>query len=187
MNTEALESRIAALEARLAELSDRDAIRECLYRYCRGIDRCDEAALRSSYWPDATDQHGPYKGTAAGFIEWALDKRKDGARTVHLLGNISIELHGAAAAVESYFQAHQIDQDAAGKPRETFLCGRYIDRFERRGAEWRVAARVVTYDWMREAPGPTTSDAERMGVRQPVGAQKPGDPWYSLVRGFSAS
>ena len=40
-------------EAAMQELVDREAIRECLYRYCRGIDRLDEAALRSSYWPDA--------------------------------------------------------------------------------------------------------------------------------------
>ena len=29
----------------LRDLLDREAIRECLYRYCRGIDRLDEAGL----------------------------------------------------------------------------------------------------------------------------------------------
>jgi len=47
-------------------------IRDCLYRYCRGIDRADEAALRSAYLPDGTDNHGPYQGSASGFIDWAL-------------------------------------------------------------------------------------------------------------------
>ena len=37
-----------------------------------GIDRADEGVLRSSYWPDARDCHGAYRGTAAGFIDQAL-------------------------------------------------------------------------------------------------------------------
>ena len=35
-------------QADLHALLDREAIRDCLYRYCRGIDRADEAALRST-------------------------------------------------------------------------------------------------------------------------------------------
>ena len=176
------EGRLIALEARLEALSAREAIRACLYRYCRGIDRCDEAALRSSYWPDATDRHGPYSGSASGFIDWALAKLKEGGRVIHTIGNIAIELRGAEAAVESYFQAFQTDTDAQGKPRETFLCGRYIDRFERRGAgEWRVAARTVAYDWIRESAAPAGTEAERFGVRQPIGGRAPDDPWYALL------
>ena len=45
------------LPAALQSLLDREAIRDCLLRYCRGIDRCDEEALRSAYWEDATDCH----------------------------------------------------------------------------------------------------------------------------------
>ncbi|BEP46256.1 hypothetical protein GmRootV15_68450 (plasmid) [Variovorax sp. V15] len=65
-------------QASLEALLDREAIRDCLYRYCRGIDRCDEAALRSAYWEDATDCHGAWKGSAEGFIAQALDKLRQG-------------------------------------------------------------------------------------------------------------
>jgi hypothetical protein len=41
----------------IAELADREAIRDCLYRYCRGIDRCDAGLLQSAFWPDALDSH----------------------------------------------------------------------------------------------------------------------------------
>ncbi|AVS83486.1 hypothetical protein C8239_00885 [Paracidovorax avenae] len=177
---EATESRLAALEAGCRALADKDAIRECLYRYCRGIDRCDAEALRSAYWPDATDRHGPYQGSAAGFIAWALDKLPSAGRMVHLLGNIAVDLHGNQAAVESYFQAFQAGTDAQGRGTETFLCGRYIDRFERRGGEWRVAARTVVYDWIRDMPAAPGSDAERFGVRMPVGVPWPADAWYAL-------
>src|SRR5579862_3908887 len=45
------------------ELADREAIRDCLYRYCRGVDRCDMELLRSAYWPGAMDTHTGFKGT----------------------------------------------------------------------------------------------------------------------------
>ncbi|MBO9514222.1 MAG: nuclear transport factor 2 family protein [Variovorax sp.] len=179
--------RIAALERRVAELADREAIRDCLMRYCQGVDRFDEAALRSAYWPDATDRHGPYQGTASGFIDWAVQKlSQGGGRNVHMIGNIAIELRGEVAAVESYFHALQAERPAEGPPRDLLLCGRYVDRFERRGGEWRVAARVVTYDWMQPLPVEPGSEAERFGVRQPLGARKPDDPWYVLLASLPA-
>jgi hypothetical protein len=100
---------------------------------------------------------------------------------VHNIGNILIELRGDQAAVESYFQAWQADRDAQGQPQETFLCGRYVDRFERRGLEWRVADRTVVYDWIRQTPMPAGTDAEQFGVRQPMGGRKPHDPVYGLL------
>jgi hypothetical protein len=166
----------------LQELLDREAIRDCLYRYCRGIDRLDAEALRSAYWPDGTDRHGAYQGSAKGFIDHALLKLPLAGRMIHLIGNILIELRGDVAAVESYFQAIQAERDAQGQPLETFLCGRYVDRFERRAGEWRVAARTVVYDWVRQTPLPAISDAELFGVRQPTGGRQPNDPLYELLR-----
>jgi len=168
----------------LQNLLDREAIRDCLHRYCRGIDRVDEACLRSVYWPDATDRHGPYQGTASGFIEWALDKLKDAPRGVHLLSNILIDLRGEVAGVESYFQALQGDRDAQGQPRESLLVGRYVDRFEKRGGEWRIAQRTVVYDWIRQQPMSGESDEARFGVRQPNGGRQPADALYAMLAGL---
>lgn len=165
----------------LQALLDREAIRECLYRYCRGIDRLDEQALRSSYWPDATDNHGAYKGTAAGFIDMALEKLKNSGRMIHQISNILIEMQGNKAAVESYFLAFQEERDVQGQPLETLLCGRYADRFEKRAGEWRVAERTVVYDWMRQSPLPTALTPESFGPRQPTGARRPHDPLYALL------
>lgn len=168
----------------LQDLLDREAIRDCLYRYCRGIDRVDEACLRSVYWPDATDRHGPYQGTASGFIDWALDKLKDAPRGVHLLSNILIDLRGEVAGVESYFHALQGDRDAQGQPRESLLIGRYVDRFEKRGGQWRIAQRTVVYDWIRQQPMSGESDEARFGVRQPNGARQPSDALYAMLAGL---
>lgn len=167
----------------LDQLLDREAIRECLFRYCRGVDRCDEAALRSAYWPDGTDSHGPYRGSASGFIDWVLERLRTSERSIHMISNLSITLHGQWAAVESYFQALQRKPDETGKSREVFLAGRYVDRFEKRAGEWRIAHRVVVYDWMRDLGTPDLQEREHFGPRQPVGSRFPHDPVYALLRG----
>jgi hypothetical protein len=169
-------------QADVQALLDREAIRDCLYRYCRGIDRADEEALRSSYWPDAHDSHGAYKGSAAGFITQALPRLRAGGRRVHAISNVLIELHGDVAAVESSFLALQAS--AAAPTQETFLCGRYVDRFERRGGEWRVADRTVVYDWIEERARPelAAEDAVLFGKRRPNGGVAPDDAVYEVLR-----
>ena len=32
------------------------------------------------------------------------------------------------------------------------FAGRYVDRFERRDGEWRIARRTVVHDWSRQLP-----------------------------------
>jgi hypothetical protein len=169
-------------EVRLMELLDREAIRDCLYRYCRGIDRADEATLRGSYWPDAFDQHGAYTGSVEGFIQMALTAFKAGPRNFHQVANVLITFTGpTAAVVESYFTALQRAPDREGVVRQFLLLGRYCDRFEKRQQEWRVAERTVVYDWVEEQPVPQESESDRFGVRQPIGSAFPADPIYALL------
>ncbi|MEO3385023.1 nuclear transport factor 2 family protein [Mesorhizobium sp. CAU 1741] len=168
----------------LEQLLDREAIRDCIYRYCRGIDRADEEALRSAYWPDAHDSHGAYNGPAEGFIARVLEVFKKEPRNVHQVSNILIEfLEPGVAAVESYFLALQRGPDREGVTRQVLLSGRYCDRFEKRDGEWRVAHRTVVYDWVDEQTPPTSSETERFKVRQPIGTAYPNDPIYALLNG----
>lgn len=170
-----------ACQADLRALLDKEAIRECLFRYCRGVDRADEELLRSAYWPDAIDSHGAYVGPAEGFIAQALPRLRSGGRGVHQVSNVLIELHGDRAAVESSFLALQTN--AAAPALETFLCGRYLDRFERHGGEWRIARRTVVYDWIEERTRPELAqeDAQLFAKRQPTGARTPADPLYAFL------
>jgi hypothetical protein len=130
-------------QADLEALLDREAIRDCLFRYCRGIDRADEAILRSTYWPDATDCHGAYRGSADGFIAQAIPRLLRGGRGVHQVSNILIELHGAVAAAESSFLALQNGCSAAAArdvPRRP-VCGPFREarrRMARRRAHRRL-------------------------------------------------
>ncbi|ASY73980.1 gamma-BHC dehydrochlorinase (plasmid) [Sinorhizobium fredii CCBAU 83666] len=170
-------------EESITNLFDREAIRDCLHRYCRGIDRADEAALRSCYWPNARDNHGTYSGSAAGFIQHALNVLKTKPRNIHQLANIIIEFLGATeAAVESYFTALQRGPDATGEIKQVLLCGRYCDLFQKREGEWRIVERTVVYDWVEKQRPPKSSEAERFGPRQPIGAPHPNDPVYELSK-----
>ncbi|MBM3605703.1 MAG: nuclear transport factor 2 family protein [Alphaproteobacteria bacterium] len=167
----------------LDKLISREAIKDCLARYARGVDRADLEALTSSYWPDAHDSHGAYSGPVSGFIEKVKEAWKSSPRNIHHLTNILIEFPDADhAAVETYFWALQRSLAANGEVRQVQLSGRYCDLFERRGSEWRVLRRTVVYDWVEPQPVPDRSEAERFGPRTPIGASWPNDPVYQIGR-----
>lgn len=132
-----------------AELADRETIRDCLFRYSRGIDRADADLLRSVYWPGAMDYHTGFAGTAEEFIEWSMERLPVLQDKVHMLGNIFIRLDGDRAKAETYFWSVSITPGE--EPRQVMACGRYLDRFEKRGDEWRIAERFVTHDWFSES------------------------------------
>ena len=56
----------------ICELWDREAIRDCLHRYARGVDRFDRELILSAFHPDALDEHGKFVGTPDEFVDWAL-------------------------------------------------------------------------------------------------------------------
>lgn len=175
---------MAEIDARLAELLDREAIRDCMYRYCRGVDRGDEVALRSAYWPDATDQHGRYCGPVEGFFDMVKKGGAANPRNVHQVCNILIEFtNSTTAVVESYFNALQRSRQSDGTIAQVLLAGRYCDVFEKRNDEWRVAKRVVVYDWVERQEPPTDSEEQRFGQRTPIGGRAPNDTIYSLLAG----
>lgn len=164
---------------RLTELLDREAIRDSIYTYCRGVDRADEASLRAAYWPDATDRHGAMAdGPADVFISKCIEIFKTAPRNIHQVTNILIEFHSETrATVESYFSALQRSGET-----QVYLAGRYCDLFEKRGEQWRVLERIVVYDWVEPQAAPTESEVERFGGRTPIGCAFPADPVYKIGR-----
>src|SRR5262249_19382228 len=130
---------------------DREAIRDCLYRYSRAIDRLDEELMRSAYWPDAIDTHLEFVGNVEELIAWAFPKMRAMDQNIHIIGNILMRVEGKTARVESYFYGIQ-RVEIAGIMRDIVASGRYLDHFERRGEEWRIAKRLVMTDWFREFP-----------------------------------
>jgi hypothetical protein len=131
-------------DEKITALIDKQEMTEVIYRLARGLDRCDEALLRGCYHHDATDDHGIFKGTAEDFFPWVIEMLRGMENTMHFIGNVLIDLTGPdAAKAESYFTAyHRI----AG-PTDMIVAGRYLDKFERRTGEWRIAHRAAVYDY----------------------------------------
>jgi 3-phenylpropionate/cinnamic acid dioxygenase small subunit len=137
-------------DERLERLLAKQDIRDVLYRYCRGVDRRDFDLIRSCYHPDATDDHGEYVGDVDGFIAHVQANIVRFERTMHFLGNILIEVDGPRARSEAYAIAHHHLRAGHQKPERDFLVWlRYVDDFERREGEWRIACRVCIFEWSR--------------------------------------
>ena len=162
------------------ELADREAIRQCLYRYSRGTDRCDEAMLRSAYWEDAVDDHLSFSGDREAFIAWSMPILGAMDARFHLLANILIELHGDEAAVETYFYGFHRLRPETGEPYDVVISGRYVDRFEKRDDEWRIGRRIVVVDWFREYPDSADWSKGLMGMMIEPGGIIPDDVSYRL-------
>ncbi|MCA9512242.1 MAG: nuclear transport factor 2 family protein, partial [Myxococcales bacterium] len=144
-------SRDGAATERLARAGDAQAIRDVLARYWRGVDRRDAALVASTYHPDAFDDHGYYQGPVDGFVA-SLEPGVWGyfENTQHFAGQIDVELDGdARARVESYAEAHHVRSEPDGARRDLVYGLRYVDRFEKRGGEWRIAHRICAWDWHR--------------------------------------
>lgn len=144
----------------LQRLVDKDQIRDAINRYAQGVDRGDWEQVRSGYHPDAYDAHGDYKGGVDGFIEW-LQNRFDGVdNSMHFLGQSLIEFASPdMALVETYFVSRRLQpttekEQGSLNPGDAIAregWGRYIDRFERRNGQWRVAHRTVVLEAVSSA------------------------------------
>ncbi|HEY8537880.1 MAG TPA: nuclear transport factor 2 family protein [Steroidobacteraceae bacterium] len=171
---------IANLVAKLQELEARQQITDVLYRYARGWDRLDEEALRSCFFPDAEHQHGGFKGKSQDFITRALPMVAKTRSTSHMISNVTIEIRGNAAVSECYFLAHHRRATTDGKDEEDyFLGGRYVDRFERRDGEWKIARRIGLNSLERVVPRADRSF--ETAAPDTFGKRKPEDPWYLLL------
>lgn len=144
--TENIEKRLRRLEARMQQLCDREEIVEVLHRASRAVDRGDPEMMESCFHPDARDYRGVVNGPAANARE-AL-RNINLAVTQHVTTNISIELDGDVANVESYVTAfHHIDAAPGCPERDELLRARYVDRFEKRDGAWKIAHRITVWDW----------------------------------------
>jgi hypothetical protein len=124
---------------------------EVVGRLARGIDRCDAEIVRACFHPDATDDHGLFKGSAQEFTEWVMPVLATMKRTQHIIGQCLVEVSGDRAASESYFVAHHHIDTADGEIL-MIAAGRYLDRFERRAGVWKISHRHAVYDWNSTVP-----------------------------------
>jgi ketosteroid isomerase-like protein len=141
---------------RVQVLEDRAAIHDAMMRYLRGVDRKDWDLIRSAYFPDAIHDHGEYRGDVEGLIGWIQKWHAIIPQVLHFLGNMYIELDGDVAVVESYLQTLQDEESDAGAKFD-WIGSRYLDRFERRNGEWRIAERIVPLVYTRPSMEPSST------------------------------
>jgi hypothetical protein len=139
----------AGRDPELQVLLDKQSIREIVLRYCRGIDRLDRELVRDCYWPDAIDEHGSFTGTRDEYITWVFDRMLPRySMTMHFVGNQLVEVDGDRAKSETYGVSwHRYVPEREGD--DLLSAFRYVDDFERRGDEWRIARRTCTLEWTR--------------------------------------
>jgi hypothetical protein len=128
-------------------LADELAIRKVLATYAKAIDRGDLELLATCYFDDAQEDRGRFKGSIPEFLAW-LGKTLAGFDSCwHLLGEPWIELDGDVGHAETpCLGHHRLREPAPGGERDRLIPCRYLDRFERRGGEWRIASRRTVYE-----------------------------------------
>ena len=162
----------------LANLVARQQIYDALMRFCGGVDRLDMDLVLSAYFPNARENHGEFNGPVEEFAKW-LTARHQGHvySSSHMITNHTVKFAGGVAYSESYVLVIE-RKDINGAPADLTATARYLDRFENRNGEWKIAQRLVVYDNSRIDPvSPALLHRKPNGVS---GRQDRLDPAYSF-------
>ncbi len=147
----------------LAEMLDREAIRNCIVRLARGEDRRDAAQISSAYWSDAFIDFGVFSGDFPTYLGFVVPGDPALPCTLHFLGQTHTELAGDSARSETLVSSyHRVDTGSGHQ--DTTIGGRYLDSLERRDGEWRIARRVMLYDFIDNAGASADWSAGVMGM-----------------------
>jgi hypothetical protein len=159
----------------LRRLIDRQQIRDCLTRYCRGLDRLDHRLVMSAYHPGAVSHVWGIRGTRRNLIDWTFNRlQSDTISTQHDITTGSVELVGEIAHAETYFLSSACDREGL-----LWHCGgRYVDRLERRRGEWRIALRYVFTEWAGALTDRPCRLMERQQRLLPAPSRDAADPSY---------
>jgi len=176
------------------KIADRMQIQDVMYRWCRAVDRLDYDGIRAVFHPDAVDRHGPFNGDVDGLVAWIRERHAKIPFSMHQISNILIEFaRDDVALVETYVRTvqrypadakanlAQLSGGAAGsdgRAADLFTCSRYVDKFERRNGEWRIAQRNLIQDWKQIVDVPDDAPAPKEGWL--AGRRDVSDPLYAL-------
>ena len=131
-----------------ADMGARLAIVELLNCHSRALDRLDASLMKAVYWPSATVDYGGFKGEAHVFADLVMGALAGQYQlTQHRVTNTVFEFfNDQHAATESLVFAKHLLLDGAS---EMVFSGRYLDRFECDGLNWKLKFRRVVMDWSR--------------------------------------
>jgi hypothetical protein len=156
---EALDTQLAALEADVEVLATYEAIFENELEYTRGLDRHDETLENAVFWREAAISYGtlvPFDELAA----WANASHANSAAHQHHVTGLTLDVGGDTAHEEGYIvyssdMQRDKSHDRVGVPTPgrvvpgsyaTLGTGRYVNRYERRGDDWRMIVHEYMHD-----------------------------------------
>lgn len=168
---------LAALAERLQLLEDKEAVRAQLAAIARGTDRYDGALLESAIHGDAVlDMGGKAPMSGSAFAAALKPPAEPRPGRMHIISNERIDVDGDVAHSETYVVSCQ-DVLVEDVRKTRIRAGRYLDRFERRQGEWKLAARCFVDEWGRiDAVGEPVMPGAH------AGRPAPGDLSYSQER-----
>jgi hypothetical protein len=151
-------------------IEDREEIRDVIAAYAHAIDRRRWDIMQNLFHDDAEFAFGTVAGDWKGFVEQARALIDPCLATQHQLGQVLFGFEGddichtetymtAMHTIPAGYPVPEVFPDK-GKIYSAIVAGRYVDRFERRNSEWRIAHRTGLYDWreFREVEGVDLSD-----------------------------
>jgi hypothetical protein len=171
-------------------LIDKEACRELVRQYTRGLDRCDPAIMKAAFHADALFEHcNHFTGNAHEFCDFAAKFLKTLGPHQHLVGQHIIELDGDVAYGEGWgFAFHRVD--AAGRSVDSLGGARILDRYERRNGVWKIAHRRTVIEWNLDVDSNETWGAGGMGEphmpEEHRGRKDRGDPIYRWFKSLAA-
>jgi len=138
------ETELEHLRGDVQYLKDRAAILDCIASHARGCDRHDVSLLTSNYHDDGIDEHGKMKIPGPEYAAWANAVHGATSQThMHHITTHTCKIDGNEAHAESYVLVALLAKEGKSA---TMMCGRYIDRLERRDGAWRLAVRRATVE-----------------------------------------
>jgi len=157
----------------LQDLLDKQAITDRIHDYARSMDRLDPELGKACFHHDAYADYGAqmFQGTGDGFVDMCMAAHPRFHSHSHQFSNIRIWLQDADhARSETYCDVTLRRYDDEGQAHDIRNLGRYIDEWEKRDDEWRIAKRIYLVDFDQSGPN--------AGLFQTTGKRDRSDPSY---------
>jgi hypothetical protein len=155
----------------------RDAIRDVVARYCRGVDRLLPDLVVAGFHNAAQLDYGFFAGGPRDFADTVLPMlERTYAHTAHCMLNHLCVVSGAAAIAETYMMIAQVPRgDAAGMQSMSYC--RYVDDFTCVDGRWAIARRTCAVDMIGSVPfapwaGATEASTLIRGTRDAADASR---------------
>jgi SnoaL-like domain len=133
------------------------------------------------------DAHGGFSsGSADQFLEQLVAARPFIRAMQHHITTVNFVIDGDAAEGEIYTIAiHTLA--GGGRDIDVAVCGRYLDKYQKRNGTWKFTQRTIVTDWA------TVNDPSAMDLSHPITKDTPRgtldrkDPSYQFFSLFKAA